>query len=286
MDLQTVERAIVSLRDFPGYVGIMGGEPTLHPQFVEICGLMRKHISPEKRHLMTAGFKWEKYEKIIKRTFAENVVFNNHNDESQKHHPMLLSIGDMVEDTDYVRESIAHCWVDQRWGASINPKGCFFCEIAAAMDLLFEGPGGMPIENGWWCKDPEVFREQQRRYCLQCGACVPYIPGKLVERLDSVSQSNYQRLAAAGSPKLLGGRVKVVDTTVTATDLAAMAENWQPWNHLGEKLREGTGKTQLELYGPAFGRILKFRRNLRAKFWTFRRIEVWTNRMLWKMGIE
>ena len=36
MDLQMVEKAIDSLEGFPGSIGIMGGEATLHPKFFEI----------------------------------------------------------------------------------------------------------------------------------------------------------------------------------------------------------------------------------------------------------
>ena len=49
------------------------------------------------------------------------------------------------------------CWVQNEWSASITPKGAFFCEIAAALDMLFDGPGGWKIEPGWWRRTPEEF---------------------------------------------------------------------------------------------------------------------------------
>lgn len=284
MELEIVEQAILSLLDFPGLIGIMGGEPTLHPYFVEICTLVRKHVPPEKRNLMTAGFNWDRYEKVIKRTFGEQVVFNNHSDPTQKHHPMLLSISDVVDNRRYVESLISQCWVDQRWGASINPKGCFFCEIAAAMDLLFDGPGGLPIEKGWWKKEPAAFLGQQRQNCYRCGASVPFYPGKLEDHQDVVSESNYRRLVDVDSPKVRRGRVKVVREKIPEAELARLAENWRPWSHFGEKQREGAGKSQLELYGPFYGWLLKNKWRIRKNFWTFRRLEILLSRWWWRLG--
>jgi hypothetical protein len=283
MDIGMVEQAILSLQDFPGYVGIMGGEPTLHPQFVEICKLMKKHISPEKRHLMTAGYNWDKYKTIIKRTFGENVDYNDHNDMTQKHHPMLLSISDIVENPECLETP---CWVDRLWSASINPKGCFFCEIAAALDILFDGPGGLPIEKGWWKKDPAAFIEQQKRSCHLCGANVPFLPVRLEDEQDIVSESNFQRLQIADSPRLRKGKVKVIQRKFAQGELVGMAEGWQPWKHLGVKQEKGAGKSRLELYGPFYGWRLKIKMRIRAKFWTFRRLEVQASRLLWKLGLR
>ena len=47
MSLDEVEKSIISLEGFPGNIGMMGGEPTLHPKFVEICKLFQDLI-PEK----------------------------------------------------------------------------------------------------------------------------------------------------------------------------------------------------------------------------------------------
>ena len=72
-----VEKAFKSLYDFPNRVGIMGGEPTLHPEFEEICKLMQKHVPFEKRGLWTDGAKWEEHKDIIYETFpAKQIIYN------------------------------------------------------------------------------------------------------------------------------------------------------------------------------------------------------------------
>jgi len=48
MTLDFFKEAIESLEGFPGRIGMMGGEPTLHPQFVDLLGIMREMI-PDRR---------------------------------------------------------------------------------------------------------------------------------------------------------------------------------------------------------------------------------------------
>ena len=46
--------------------------------------------------------------------------------------------------------------------ASITPKGGFFCEVAASLDYLFEGPGGYEIKRLVEEK-PKDFQDQAKR---------------------------------------------------------------------------------------------------------------------------
>ncbi|MBJ6727559.1 radical SAM protein [Geomesophilobacter sediminis] len=284
MEFKVVERAIDSLLDFPGGVGIMGGEPTLHPRFVEICALVRKMLPPDRRFLWTSGHNWGKYRGVIRKTFGSNVIYNDHRDVTQKHHPMLLSISDVIDDPASVARLLARCWVDQRWSAAINPKGCFFCEIAAAMDVLFDGPGGLLIERGWWKKDPAAFQDQQDRYCLHCGASVPYAPATLAEGHDVVSETNYRKLLHVESPKAKKGKVQVVSEKLSPGAVKS-AEEWEPWNHLGVMKEEGTGKGDAALYGRFHGWLYQTRKELIEKSKVLRKVDFVVLRVLWRLGV-
>ena len=168
MDLETVRKAIDSLEGFPGHIGIMGGEPTVHPQFREICKLLQEMV-PDKtrRELWTAGFKWDEYEDIILETFdKERISYNEHSTDGGKHTPLLCAVKDLVEDQDEQRKLIDNCWVQPRWSSSITPYGCYFCEVAAAMDItLFDGKHAWPIEKGWWNRTPDQFQDQIEFIC-------------------------------------------------------------------------------------------------------------------------
>lgn len=263
MDLKMVEQAINSLEGSDKWIGIMGGEPTKHPNFAEICRLMQKKVPRAKRVLFTAGYKWDQYRSIIKKTFGVNVHLNNHKDLSQKHQPMLLSIEDMVPNQELAEKLINNCWVDQRWSASINPKGCFFCEIAAAQDILFEGPGGLPIKKGWWEKPPQCFADQIKRHCYRCGAPVPFHSVFLKENIDYVSISNFNRLKDLKTPRFLRKRVKLIQDCYSEQQLQESALGWEPWNHSGKD-----GKMWLndyELYGKFGSFTADFSNNCREK---------------------
>ena len=71
MDLDFIEKAIDSLKGFKGGIGIMGGEPTLHPQFEEICKLLQRKRVTHKCALWTSGYKWDEYKKIMYSGFNE-----------------------------------------------------------------------------------------------------------------------------------------------------------------------------------------------------------------------
>ena len=231
MDLDTVEKALQSLEGFSGNVGLMGGEPTLHPDFRQICGLYQKYF-PEKcrRQLWTSGHKWKEYEDIIKETFfTENILYNDHSQEDEGfHQPLLISADEIIEDKELMWELIDNCWVQTRWSPSITPKGCFFCEVAAAADMLFNGPGGWPIEKGWWRKNSEEFQDQVKRYCKDCSAAIPLEIPSSQEKFDLISSKNLERLEKIGSPKVLRGTFKVYDKPYTYDDYKKFVGSWAP----------------------------------------------------------
>mgnify|MGYP001591578837 FL=1 len=139
MELEQIEKAIGSLEGFYGIIGLMGGEPTMHPQFVEICKMFQDKIPKRRRGLWTSGHNWEKYKEIITETFDKDlIVYNEHSTDGGMHQPLLVAMKDIVPDRKLRAELKDNCWVQRRWETcSITPYGVYFCEIAGAMDILF-----------------------------------------------------------------------------------------------------------------------------------------------------
>lgn len=246
MDLEMVERAIDSLKDFPGGVGIIGGEPTLHPQFEEICLILKKKIKKKKRWLWTSGHKWETHERMIKKVFGNNVFYNDHSEEDQTHQPILISIDEVVEDKECMWNLIDNCWIQNYWSASITPKGGFFCEVAAAMDMLFDGPGGFEIKKGWWRKSPEEFIDQIKEACPNCSAALP-LPEFSNKACDMISPRNLERLKRIGSPRISDpSEYKLFKENLSVEQINKYKENWKPWHYLGE---DQVRSSSVSLYG-------------------------------------
>ena len=244
MDYTTFRKAVFSLRDFPGMVGIMGGEPTLHPDFEGFVEFYADHIGPGeksvngrapihdfsayrerrlsglnvKRGLWTSlGDRYYQHYELIQEVFDYQCI-NDH--VNQGFHQALLisrkSLG--LEDEEWIKLR-NNCWVQRLWSSSITPKGAFFCEVAAAMDMLFNGPGGWPIQPGWWRRTPEEFGDQLK-WCELCSAPLQ-VPRRLAnEKIDDVCPRAYKRLQSINAPSIGKDRVQILDV-----------ENYRPEDH-------------------------------------------------------
>ena len=234
MPLEDFVTALESLEGFPGQIGIMGGEPTLHPEFRKILALLCDYVPLERRALWTSGWKWVEYQDVIAETFLPDLIhYNDHTQEDGKHQPVLVAIQEVVEDEDLMWELIDKCPFQEHWSPVINDRGAFFCEIAGAQDRATNGPGGWPVEPGWWHKKPEDFRGQVERYCVNCSGCLPMPAfsdgkgGRNGPTKDAVSPGMLEKLKAAGSPKALRGHVEVWDKKITREDLESI-KDWSP----------------------------------------------------------
>ena len=230
MDLDTIRKSIDNLEGFPGGIGLMGGEPTLHPQFREICKIYQEKIPDKtKRELWTSGYKWKEYEDIILETFdKERISYNEHSTDGGVHQPLLVAMKEIVKDKKLRQELKDNCWVQHRWACcSITPYGVYLCEILGAMDILFnEGKNAIPNEPGWW-KNTEPFLKQQK-VCDLCGAPVPI--GGMSDRatFDLISKGNLKKLK--DSPRVLAGNYAEYNKKWTKEEIIKKSYNWKPWN--------------------------------------------------------
>ena len=251
MDFDVFIKAVDSMEGYVGTVSLMGGEPTLHPQFEKMIYYLAEKY-PRKRSdspmkfpqvsfldtiheiementflypcmaessgnrqtingpgLWSAmGNNYKKYYEIIQ----DSIDYQALNDHSMPmyHQPALISRKALgVSDRDWIKLR-DDCWIQNMWSACITPKGAFFCEVAGALDMLFNGPGGWPIEPGWWKRTPEEFGEQLQ-WCEFCGLSLKTFSRDANEEIDDVSPDLYEKLKEVGSRKVGTPHINVLD---------------------------------------------------------------------------
>ena len=219
MTFEQFRQAADSMEYFPGMVGIMGGEPLLHPQFPEFCEYARSKFPREQLGLWTTFPKgYESYREIIHQTFG-NIFLNDHSRPDIYHSPPLVAIEEVMPDPKKMFLLIDHCWLQNYWSASINPRGAFFCEVAASMSILFDTDRSWPVESDWFTRTPKDYTSQIEEYCPKCGCCVEYeFDGKKyglprrssMDGRDDISLGNLKRLEGR-SRKIQKGQYVVSD---------------------------------------------------------------------------
>ncbi len=250
MDYETFCRAVDSVIDHPGLIGVMGGEPTIHPEFGRMCRYLEDKLPKEWKpdrgsmKLPTDSFvevrrelELDKYEiypyedgprpiirgaglwTSITSKYRKNYeiiqdVFNfqNLNDHQNisYHQPVLISRKDMgIKDKEWLQMR-ENCWVNQQWSSSVTPKGCFFCEVAAALDYMYDGPGGLPIEKGWWKRPIEDFADQFM-WCEYCGIPLETFARDARDGVDDISDTNYEEMSRMPNVRLTKEKVNRVE---------------------------------------------------------------------------
>lgn len=247
MSTEQFQKAIDSLAGYSqlphAIVGLMGGEPMLHPKFAEFCEYALAKIGRRKLGLWSTfpdSPNYSKHAELIVKTFSV-ILLNDHSRDDIKHAPVLMASEEhfrkvcqfckgskegifehqpciecggkgTITDDASLFQAVDHCWVQESWSASINNKGAFFCEVAAALDDLFDGPGGWPVEPDWWKRVPADFRAQMDWACRKCGAALPLTRERTSQDpKDDVSQGNLDRLIAIKSKKVARGEYNLRD---------------------------------------------------------------------------
>ena len=160
--------AVKSLKDYFGIVGIFGGNPALHPQFPQLCEILRKYIPKEKCGLwcnhprghgvimretfnpavsnLNVHLKKDAYTEF-RRTWPEAKPFGLKDD--SRHSPPYTAMKDLIADEEERWDLISECDINKHWSAMIcEIKGevyGYFCEIAGAQAILHQFDESWPI---------------------------------------------------------------------------------------------------------------------------------------------
>lgn len=243
MSTEFLESALDSLKDWPGKIGIIGGEPLLHPEFEKCCKIIQSKFDRGKMGLWTSGgSRWESLKPFIDETFVF-VAYNEHNKQQKevcKHQPLTLAICDLVPDVELREKLIDDCWVQRTWCPTISPKGAFFCEVAYALDLIFDGPGGFEITEDWWKRTPEEYKKQRDRYCKFCGMALPYERELIKNTKEKFSKTSLSLFQKHNLKNIEDDKIELIDTILNESDIKKIAKTWFPGNYRGDNQEDST----------------------------------------------
>jgi len=211
ISLENYERAVVSLKDYFGVVGMFGGNPVIHPQFSELCHILSKHIPFRRRgiwcnHPLGEGLR-------LRDTFNPHCsnlnVHGNYEayNEFKRDWPLSRPVGlkpslhSPVYGTPPTPEEnrwehIAACDINKYWSAMIGQfRGearAWFCEIAGSQAMLNQSDPsypdtGLPVTNDWWRRPMTDFSQQVDQHCLNC--LVPYRCAGLLDNSDETEKT-------------------------------------------------------------------------------------------------
>jgi hypothetical protein len=149
---------------------IAGGEPTMHPDFLEIIGILRTYrnrYSPQTRiKVLTNGAGGKVQSQIAQVPEDIEVEDSGKNGKRQielKHATFNLTPEEVpgYENVDYRNA----CEYTYRCGTGLGPTGYYHCPVAAGMDRIFEwniGRQSLPPES-------DDMQDLAERFCSKCG---------------------------------------------------------------------------------------------------------------------
>jgi hypothetical protein len=180
-------------------VGIIGGEPLMHPRFKEICRYLQTRFLPERLGLWSVLPKrFKQYAPIIVETFG--AVFPNDHTHKNIFHPPVLVRSKAILGERYT-DAVKGCWLQRSWSASVNSQGAYFCEVGAALDLVLHTGTAFDIHARWWLKKPQEYKKQIEALCSMCGICLNLAPRRDADEIDDIDDWWYNKLKN-DSPKI------------------------------------------------------------------------------------
>ena len=238
MSLAQIRIALNSLKTWPNKIGIIGGEPLLHPEFSQMCELILNSFPPEKMGLWTSGGKnYKALLPLINQTFGL-VAYNEHNEEQLKtckHQPLTVAIKDVIEDESVRKTLIDDCWVQRTWCATINHFGAYFCEVAAAQDVLLnDGRNAWSVTPGWWKREPGQFKEQVDSFCDNCGMAIPMERELIKTKTEKFSPSILKQFREKQLKRVSDHDVEIFNYQFSKSDIIRNIPTWTPGNYRGD----------------------------------------------------
>jgi len=149
-------------------IRLLGGEPTLHPQFLEILALLvnyKRSFSPQSRIEVATNGYGKKVKDVLGRISAEVQIINTNK------HPDIAPVFDTfnVAPLDLKKYSRADyrngCSIIDVCGIGLAPSGFYPCAAAGGIDRIMGYDAGRKTLP----EDEDRMRDLLEKFCRHCG---------------------------------------------------------------------------------------------------------------------
>ena len=149
-------------------IRLLGGEPTLHPQFSAIIGTLRRYrqFAPGcDIQVVSNGF--GKAVQAVLKTLPSDVMIENSGKDGQRVQPTFGPFNLAPADDPAFRSAdyVNGCSIMEECGMGLTPTGYYQCAVAGGIDRLLGGKQGYPALP----PEADDMPELARNLCRLCG---------------------------------------------------------------------------------------------------------------------
>jgi len=154
-------------------INILGGEPTLHPDFFEIVNLLLEYIekySPKTILQITSNGYTKESREMLSKLKHPNIYIDTKSFKTSNKIDYFTPFNDApIDDDRFKNEDFSKgCWVASYCGMGLNKYGYYPCGVIGSIDRLFGGLNGKKSIREF--KNDKVFQKEiMDKYCGLCG---------------------------------------------------------------------------------------------------------------------